>query len=168
MLPVEWRGSFPRDIIFPRQTHLHADSLLCYLLNCPLWFPRVYQAVWLSVAVRAMGTKFWFSPLWSVPRSFFIWNIRKNIYFFIDLMASIISSLGFVIPLSLTLCPVAPNFIHISVTPHPNDLFTGIHLNRLWVLWWQDLCLTILTAWCLVEDMAERESVGLSDSWMAM
>ena len=38
------------------------------------------------------------------------------------MMASIISSLGFVIPLSLTLCPVAPNFIRISVTPHPNDL----------------------------------------------
>ena len=42
-----------------------------------------------------MGTKFWFSPLWSIPKSFFTWHIRKNIYFFIDLMHSTISSLGF-------------------------------------------------------------------------
>lgn len=65
---------------------------------------------------------------WAFPSHFHMTHLEKYLLLYYQ-MNSIIPSLGLVIPFSLTLYSVFPGFMHISITLHPDDLFTGLHLT---------------------------------------
>lgn len=129
-----FHGILPNGSLFSRHSCPHTDFLY-HLLSWPPWCPRVYQAVWLQVAVTLIGTQFWVLINFGHSQITFHLIHWKRVYVFTNLVNSFISASSLGTALSLTLYSVFPIFIPVSLLLHPNDPLTDLCFSRLCALW---------------------------------